>query len=93
MKKTNFKAKNAILFMIMISLPFSVNAQTFRDRILPTEENSGFNMSDYWVWCGAVIKGEDGKYHMFASRWPKSIGFNHWRELPELLDNIESGLC
>lgn len=28
-------------------------------------------MKDYWVWCGSAIKGEDGRYHLFASRWPK----------------------
>ncbi|MEA4889857.1 MAG: glycoside hydrolase family protein [Clostridiaceae bacterium] len=32
-------------------------------------------MDDYWVWCGSVIQGEDGHYHMFASRWPKSLPF------------------
>ncbi len=26
----------------------------------------------------SVIKGEDGKYHMFASRWSKQYGFGHW---------------
>lgn len=32
-------------------------------------------MQDYWVWCGSVIRGEDRRYHMFASRWPKSLPF------------------
>lgn len=36
----------------------------------------GFRMKDYWVWCGSVIKGDDGRYHMFASRWPKDITFH-----------------
>jgi len=90
MKRTNFKAKNAILLMIMISFSFIINAQTFRDRILPTEENYGFNMPDYWVWCGSVIKGEDGKYHMFASRWPKSIDFNHWLTNSEIVHAVSN---
>ena len=42
--------------------------------IVPT--NGGFRMDGYWVWCGSVIKGGDGKYHMFASRWPKDITFH-----------------
>ena len=33
---------------------------------------TGFEMEGYWVWCGSVVKGGDGKYHMFASRWPKA---------------------
>ncbi len=35
----------------------------------------GFSLADYWVWCGSVIKGDDGRYHMFASRWPKKYPF------------------
>lgn len=41
------------------------------DMLLPAPKNGGFRMDDYWVWCGSVVKGEDGNYHMFASRWPK----------------------
>jgi hypothetical protein len=29
-----------------------------------------FFSADYYTWCSSVIKGEDGKYHMFYSRWP-----------------------
>jgi hypothetical protein len=36
----------------------------------------GFRMDGYWVWCGSVIKAEDGKYHMFASRWPRNVTFH-----------------
>ena len=32
-------------------------------------------MDDHWIWCGSVAKGEDGRYHMFASRWPKDVPF------------------
>lgn len=42
-----------------------------RNRMLPAPRQGGFKMDGYWVWCGSVIKAEDGKYHMFASRWSK----------------------
>ncbi|MBC2602705.1 glycoside hydrolase family protein [Puniceicoccus vermicola] len=42
-------------------------------RILPVPKNGGFRMDGYWVWCGSVIRGEDGLYHMFASRWPTNL--------------------
>ncbi len=32
-------------------------------------------MDDYWVWGSSVLKGEDGLYHMYASRWPKNLSF------------------
>lgn len=45
--------------------------KTLQELMLPAPLNGGFSMEGYWVWCGSVIRGEDGKYHMFASRWPK----------------------
>ena len=42
-----------------------------RERMLPAPKNGGFRMEGYWIWCGSVIKAEDKKYHMFASRWKK----------------------
>ncbi len=45
--------------------------ETLREKMLPAPINGGFSMEDYWVWCSSVIRGEDGLYHMFASRWSK----------------------
>jgi hypothetical protein len=50
----------------------------FIDRLLPAPVGGGFSMEDYWVWGSSVIKGEDGRYHMFASRWLKTLGFDKW---------------
>ena len=41
--------------------------------MLPAPVGAGFAMDGYWVWDGSVVKGEDGRYHMFASRWPKAF--------------------
>ena len=38
--------------------------------------NGGLQMDGYWVWGSSVIKGDDGKYHMYASRWPKYLPFH-----------------
>lgn len=46
-------------------------ARSLADRLLPAPRNGGFRMEGYWVWCGSVVQGEDGRFHMFASRWPK----------------------
>ena len=32
-------------------------------------------MEDWWVWCGSVVRADDGTYHMFAARWPKKYPF------------------
>ncbi|VGO14169.1 hypothetical protein PDESU_02728 [Pontiella desulfatans] len=33
-------------------------------------------MEGWWVWGSSVVKGEDGRYHMFASRVPKYQRFH-----------------
>jgi len=47
----------------------------FIDRLGPSVKNGGFSMDDYWVWGASVIRGDDGRYHMFASRWPRKYPF------------------
>lgn len=27
------------------------------------------------MWCGSVVRDDDGRYHMFASRWPRELPF------------------
>jgi hypothetical protein len=39
-------------------------------------KKGGFEMDGYWIWCGSMMKDEKGKYHLFASRWPKGIPFH-----------------
>lgn len=48
----------------------------FSELLLPAPRNGGFRRDDAWIWCGSVIKGEDGYYHMFASMWEKTLPFS-----------------
>lgn len=50
-----------------------MTASGLAGKMLPAPRNGGFRMEGYWVWCGSVIQGEDGRFHMFASRWPKNL--------------------
>lgn len=52
--------------------------EAFADRLLPAPVGGGFAMEGYWIWDPSVIKGADGRYHMFASRWPQTVGFGNW---------------
>ncbi len=47
----------------------------------PRDQSNGLEdktMSKYCYWDGGIIKGDDGRYHMFASRWNQSAGHNGW---------------
>ena len=58
----------------------------FYDRLQPAVRGGGFQMDDYWVWCGSAVRGEDNRYHLFASRWPKALAFHpHWLSNSEIV--------
>ena len=46
------------------------------ERIDTSPVDGGFRMENYWVWGSSVIRGDDGQYHMFVSRWPKHLTFH-----------------
>ena len=48
--------------------------QTLFDGMQLIPCNSGLQMDGYFVWGGSVVE-LDGRFHMFASRWPKETGF------------------
>jgi hypothetical protein len=58
-------------------------------------------MKQWDYWDGKIIKGSDGKYHMFASRWQQACGHNGWFEskaVHAVSDNlfgpyVDKGLC
>jgi hypothetical protein len=43
---------------------------------------------DWFHWCPSVLKAEDGMYHMFHTRWPKSIGFLSWLTHSEIVHAV-----
>jgi len=56
----------------------------FIDRQRPAPRGGGFAMDGYWVWCGSCVRGDDGRHHLFASRWPREMAFS-----PNWLTNSE----
>ncbi|MGC4087772.1 MAG: glycoside hydrolase family protein [Polyangiaceae bacterium] len=45
--------------------------------VVPREQHNGledFTMANFAYWDGKIIKGPDGKYHLFGSRWAQSGG-------------------
>jgi hypothetical protein len=41
---------------------------------------------DHWIWCPSLVKADDGKWHLFASRWPKTIPFHPgWLLVSEII--------
>jgi hypothetical protein len=68
----------SILILSCISCAQQKEEKSFKERLGIAPVNGGFAQDDYWVWGSSVIKAEDGKYHMFVSRWLKKYGFGAW---------------
>lgn len=44
-------------------------------RVEPMPATARFSEPGFFVWCGAPVKGDDGRYHLFYSRWPLAAKF------------------
>jgi hypothetical protein len=73
----NRKRKSCLPFLLLLFLfqnqTSTLQAQDNLDlnQVLGTVDSTGiFQQDGYYLWCSSVLKGEDGKYHMFYSRWP-----------------------
>lgn len=50
----------------------------FAAMIRPVPESAKLIDPDYYIWCGTMVRGDDGKYHLYYSRWPRKLGHNAW---------------
>jgi putative isomerase len=44
----------------------------------PVPSISRLQDKDYHIWGASMVRGPEGKYHLFYSRWPKAKGFSAW---------------
>ena len=52
--------------------------------VQPVPHANKFIDPGYYVWCGSVTKGDDGKFYMLYSRWPLDDGFEAWPVTSEI---------
>ncbi len=52
--------------------------------VQPVPHVNKFTDPGYYVWCGSVTQGKDGKFYMLYSRWPLTDGFNSWPVTSEI---------
>ncbi|QEG02634.1 Glycosyl hydrolases family 43 [Stieleria maiorica] len=58
--------------------PETINGQSAPDLKIEfgkVSKKSVFVSDTQSIWGGSVVKGDDGRYHMLYSRWPKSLGW------------------
>ena len=82
------------LFIIHASAQDDLDLKT---RINPVDSSNMFLSDGHYIWGASVIKGDDGKYHMFYSRWTHADkpldddslnyifnGFSGWQKYSEI---------
>jgi hypothetical protein len=65
----------AALFLSSLAAQDAGGGLNLGERVRPLPGANRFGLKDCFVWCGAPVKGADGKYHLFYSRWPVKVGF------------------
>jgi hypothetical protein len=55
--------------------------------------DGGYRDDIYRVWGSSIVKGDDGKFHMYVSRWPKNIKFHPgWMAASEIAHCVTHNL-
>lgn len=58
-------------------------------RLDKAPRTPAFASEGYWVWGSSIVKGDDGKYHMFVSRFPKKLPFHPgWMVASEIVHAV-----
>ena len=76
--------KKVLCVVLMVPLLMFAGAKPtepvnpFKGNLAPAPVDGSFRMKDYIVWGGSVTQGDDGRFYMFASRWPKSVTMRNW---------------
>jgi len=60
----------------------------FKDRLQSVSEKNVLKTEGYYNWGSSIIKGDDGKYHLFYSRWKKEYKFTGWLTHSEIAHAI-----
>jgi beta-xylosidase len=77
-------------FFLLIPAPGISQSSDWTDNldlysmVQPVPQTNKFIDPGYYVWCGSVTKGDDGKFYMLYSRWPLADGFESWPVTSEI---------
>lgn len=80
----NCLMRRNIFLILAVFLALISNAQESTDNLRlydsfkPLSPYNIFKTEGYYNWGASIIKGKDGKYHLFYSRWKKAYGFYGW---------------
>ena len=72
-----------VIYIIVLCLQLNLVSQTSSDnldlanKILQVDERNILRNSEFHNWGSSIIKGEDGKYHLFYAQMSKAVSYTH----------------
>lgn len=51
---------------------------SFADMVQTMPVENVQSDSVWTIWCGSMVEGYDGKFHLYYSRWPRKVGHEGW---------------
>lgn len=67
----------AAAILLVLPLPAAADYD-FSELIQPAPASARFEDPGHIVWCGTMIRDDQGKCHLFYSRWPRELGHYAW---------------
>lgn len=87
-KKVILLTTGVLLFILVCALYLRNESKQLPDlvdtskaksfQLWPTVKKGGIKGEDFSTWGGSVVKGEDGRYHMFVSAFENDCGLSSW---------------
>lgn len=66
---------NRFAILIVSVQPSSPHSPDLKVSLGKVSRSAVFDNETYSHWGGSVVLGDDGRYHMYYSRWPKQLGW------------------
>ncbi|UII75353.1 glycoside hydrolase family protein [Flagellimonas sp. HMM57] len=73
-----FGLKGIFLVCLLVACGQKENELNLGAMVQPVSDNHIKISQDYHIWGASVVKGYDGKYHMYYSRWKYELGHMGW---------------
>lgn len=92
--KSNKKVRLFAISVCLITL-FTVSScmdRTVKIELKPVPETAILEENGYFVWGASAVKGDDGLYHLFYSRWRKEHSFSAWATHSEVAHAVSDNL-
>ena len=83
----------SVLLWSSLSAGAGPDTLSLKHRLRPLTVDNIFKADDYYQWCTSIVKGEDGRYHLFYSRWKKNYAFTGWLTHSEVAHAVSETPC